>query len=435
VHLDSVRDDSGVIAILVAAMAVFLFALGAIVVDLGYARNLRAEAQDAADAAALAGIGELYADGGDSPNFRDAIDAVKRSVFDNYFNEFFDNVSDAEDGWKNDPAGSLPDAACQASLSGGWQRWPGEATGTNCIQFDGLAHPDRVRIVMPVATSPILLGGIVGYGGATISTVAAAGREPTIVPECSLCVFGELSVASGGHVGVHAGASGSVPSGGSLSVGTLTITDTPDTLAVDPPGRVTVFNPLVAPTPANGNAYTPAQAPLQPWPLTDPLSTKPPPIPSSTLRGDAVCGDGDRLSGKYANVTITGNCRFRRDRVITVTGVLTVQPGAQLDARGSTLMVTGTGSADVQGSITDLGSRREWGIYWASSGTLSLTDGDIAVEQDSHLGTVVLSDNSNLRCDSTTTATALSLDATSVVEIRQTITNEVRRHSDPGLVE
>ena len=49
------REERGAIAVVVAFFAVVAFRFAAIVVDLGYARSIKAKAQDAADSAALGG--------------------------------------------------------------------------------------------------------------------------------------------------------------------------------------------------------------------------------------------------------------------------------------------------------------------------------------------------------------------------------------------
>jgi Flp pilus assembly protein TadG len=53
------RDDAGVIAIVVALFAVVLFGFAALVVDVGSAADVKAQAAAAADAGALAGVRTL----------------------------------------------------------------------------------------------------------------------------------------------------------------------------------------------------------------------------------------------------------------------------------------------------------------------------------------------------------------------------------------
>jgi len=60
-----------------------LFGLAAIVVDLGFARQVRGEAQDAADAAALAGADALLTRSS-SPRFADALTAISASASKNF---------------------------------------------------------------------------------------------------------------------------------------------------------------------------------------------------------------------------------------------------------------------------------------------------------------------------------------------------------------
>ena len=59
--LDPVRNDRGATIVLVALMLAALLGIAALAIDVGMLYNARAEAQRAADAAALAGAGSLLA--------------------------------------------------------------------------------------------------------------------------------------------------------------------------------------------------------------------------------------------------------------------------------------------------------------------------------------------------------------------------------------
>ena len=56
------RDDSGVVAVIVAMLLVVFVGFSALVIDMGYWYNVRRQLQTAADAAALAGCQELILD-------------------------------------------------------------------------------------------------------------------------------------------------------------------------------------------------------------------------------------------------------------------------------------------------------------------------------------------------------------------------------------
>ena len=109
------RSDHGAVAVVTAIMAVMLFVIAALVVDLGIARDSRRQAQNTADAAALAAANALY--GTTAPrlnqpgDFAAAIDAAKAYAAENY------GTTDAE--W----------SSCVAADPLGYVA-PG--TGTNC---------------------------------------------------------------------------------------------------------------------------------------------------------------------------------------------------------------------------------------------------------------------------------------------------------------
>ena len=116
------RDDSGLIAVIVAAFSVVMFVLAALVVDIGLARETERQAQTAADAAALAGAGELYADDGTLQAGK-AIATVKDYVGENYGTTSSD--------W----------SSCSVPLDG-WSSSAGSSSsGTPCIAFDSSTTP------------------------------------------------------------------------------------------------------------------------------------------------------------------------------------------------------------------------------------------------------------------------------------------------------
>jgi Flp pilus assembly protein TadG len=198
------RDDSGVIAVMVAVFSLVMFVLAALVVDLGMARETSREAQTAADAAALAGAGELYADDG-TLRGEEAIAAVKEYAGENYGTTASD--------WNS----------CSVPLDG-WTTSVGTAlSGTSCIAFDSSSAPKKLRVVVPTKHTAALFGSLLGYTGSDVGARAEASAVSSTIPPCALCVFGELkpgsaavSVTGGGSA--HAGVGGEVNADGSLSV-------------------------------------------------------------------------------------------------------------------------------------------------------------------------------------------------------------------------
>jgi uncharacterized membrane protein len=77
------ESDLGAVAIIVAMFAISMFVCAALVVDLGFARATRREAQNSADAAALAGAGAMYDKSGQLQP-ADSITAVKKYARDNF---------------------------------------------------------------------------------------------------------------------------------------------------------------------------------------------------------------------------------------------------------------------------------------------------------------------------------------------------------------
>jgi Flp pilus assembly protein TadG len=165
-------DDAGAVAILTAVLAVVLFGLAAFVVDLGLARDNRRQAQNTADAAALAAANALYAS--DAPrlnqpgNIEAAVDAAEAYAAENY------GTTAAE--W----------ASCTAD-----DPLPIAADTTNCISFDQVPYPRNVLVVVPLRTQPTLFGGILGYQGISIGALAQARLDPGGRPVCTFCVLGD----------------------------------------------------------------------------------------------------------------------------------------------------------------------------------------------------------------------------------------------------
>jgi len=153
-----------VVAVVTAFMAVGLLVLAGLVVDLGNARDIRLQAQAAADAAALAGANAIYAHGS-TPDLTAAVAAIKQFAHDDF------GVTDS--AWL-----TCTDAAPLVVPS-----------GTPCISFDSAA-PTKVRVVIPSRRVDLPLGSLAGVSDTNISAVS----ESTVIPGgravCGLCVVG-----------------------------------------------------------------------------------------------------------------------------------------------------------------------------------------------------------------------------------------------------
>lgn len=200
------EDARGVIAVVVAFSAVIVFVLAAFVVDLGLARDTKRQAQNAADASALAAGNVLYTVG-KTPHFSTAVAAAKTYAQQNY------GVTTGE--WA-----SCLDAAAL----------PYKPGGTECISFDDSVLPTAVRVVMPVRAVKTPLARIIGNEEVRISALAHINVLPDTMSRCALCIIGsgphslqngQVEVTGGdihfnGDVGV--GPNGLVSTDGSITV-------------------------------------------------------------------------------------------------------------------------------------------------------------------------------------------------------------------------
>jgi Putative Flp pilus-assembly TadE/G-like len=317
-------DDRGAVAILVAVLAVTLFVFAGIVVDLGYARNVKLDGQDTADAAALAGAGNLN----NCRSFstcRAAVRAVKKSANENV----------AGGGPVNWGACSAPAPTLPAGYT-----WATRGSRTSCIQFGSLPPSTTASVVfvqLPSQRSPVFFGGLVGYKGIDVSASTVAGTNPTQGNPCALCVRGQLT--SDSEVQVSGGGSlyarDADASDGSVDVlpGSIYVTN-------DPQGN------NFSPDPRRTNANVP-----------DPLSTRRPlptvvPLPGSPPTScDAVTPlDPD----SYGDLDVPAACTMNPG-VYQFTGDVRIETAGSLTQNGPvTIVLTGSAKLRVDGAV-DLG--------------------------------------------------------------------------------
>ncbi len=172
--------------------------------------------------------------------------------------------------------------------------------GTECISFNEEANPTTVRVRIPPRHVGSFFGGIVGYDGLTISTVAEASTEVVVSQECVVCVFDELSVDAGGELNVTGG--GSVH-GGRLEMPNPPLHESPGKITVADPGEIaaTVANP------ASGiSRYDPNPPRTDLASVQDPLTVVPPPV-DPAAPGPYTCDNTHPLTpGNYTIVTVPG---------------------------------------------------------------------------------------------------------------------------------
>ena len=175
------RDEQGAVAVMVSVVAVVLFVVAAMVVDLGLARDTNRRAQNSADASALAAANSLYP------------------------------TSNA----CTTPAGAQPpcveDAAAQArsyaaanfgTVDGDWTACADPAplahtsTSSACISFDSVTQPSTVRVVLPTRVVKTGLGVLAGVSSISIRAGAGASVSGTPDRHCGLCFLSGVDVGN-----------------------------------------------------------------------------------------------------------------------------------------------------------------------------------------------------------------------------------------------
>jgi Flp pilus assembly protein TadG len=157
------RDESGAVAIVVGAIALLLFGMAAMVVDLGAVQDTRRQAQNAADASSLAAANDLVA----GKTITQAEATAKTYAQNNY-------GIDPTTGW----------TGCTD---------PGALTyqpTTPCISFDSSTAPTKVRVRMPIKNVFTPFATVLGIKTVPETAQARAvfttgGQQP-----CGLCVLG-----------------------------------------------------------------------------------------------------------------------------------------------------------------------------------------------------------------------------------------------------
>lgn len=344
------RDEAGAIAVMFAIFALVMFGLAAFVVDLGNARDLRRQAQNTSDAAALAASNELFAEG-HTPDFAAATAAARSYAAQNL------GVTDAEWDGCRDP-GRLERV---------------EPGGTECISFSE-DQPPVARVRLPDREPPVFFAALLGASIGDISALAEAEAEVNGISKCALCVIGQgphdlqngdITVGEGDSAGVHFnGNLGSRNNGSITSVG--------GTIKVE--GMVT-----------GGGDFSPL-ALQDAGRVRDPLAHLKLPIDLSGLEvKDDPCTDGP---GRYGGVRINHDCELE-EGIYAFTGEVDVGGNADVDATaGVTLYLTCGSPASPRECATG-----ETGGSLSFAGNSSLAIRAPAVEPTAHIA--VLSDRRN----------------------------------------
>ncbi|GAA2739330.1 hypothetical protein GCM10009867_34940 [Pedococcus aerophilus] len=265
-------DERGAVAVVVAGLMTVLILCAAIVMDIGNAKDVRRQSQNASDAAALAAANVLIpaepattCSSGPSapPCFTAAVDAIK-----NYSRENF-GVTSAD--W----------ASCSITSAQRLTYTPaGEST---CISFDNATSPKTVRVWLPTRTVRTFFGGITGR-----STIPVGSQADAIIEsrtKCTLCFLGSVD-AQNADFDVTGGA---IAVNGNVSAGPNSI-------------WTSQANGVVGTV--SGGQFNPAPTQIQPF--SDPLATTltlPINIASLPLKTDP-CTEGP---GRYASISLGNN--------------------------------------------------------------------------------------------------------------------------------
>lgn len=284
------RSQSGAVAVVVGFVSLALFVLAALVVDLGDARDVRRQAQAAADASALAAVNALYLNGGIA-NTSQAVAAAKSYAAANY------GTTDAQWAACTDP--NKPPAYV--------------AVGGPCISIDQAVQPTTVRVKLPDKRVGTPFASVIGVH--SVPVAAKAHASVTLKPRCGLCVLGsgthnlqngDISVTNADFY-----SNGSTDTG---SNGAVTVTG----------GTLSVYGTT------SGSHYSPAPATAS-SPVPDPLIRLPLPPDMSSLPTGAKSDPCTQGPGFYGSVSVSGDCPLL--------------PGLYvISGSGTSWQVTGTGN-------------------------------------------------------------------------------------------
>ncbi len=279
------RDERGVVALICGLLATVLFVAAALVIDLGMARDTRGQAQSTADASALAGANVLYpanrvcSDSSASPCLLDAVNAAKSYGLKNM------DVTAAE--WNDSGNG--------CTVPSGFSAVSGQ---TQCITFDSLVTPSKVRVSIPKQRMTTGFGVMAGISTIDVSANARATLGSGAQGKCALCFLGPVSVGNGDfdirgtsvHVNgnLEIGAQSYWTASHVYVAGTWSQSDT-SRITPDPEAAGIITDPYAA-----DSRFPPSTAGLS----TKPANTSP-------------CNNGPGIYGAYswgANEGRTGNC-------------------------------------------------------------------------------------------------------------------------------
>ena len=288
---------------MVAALALVLFMLAALVVDLGLARDTRRAAQNTADSAVLAAANQLYASG--VADKAAAIQAAKDYARSNF------GTTDADWAGCSDP-----------NRPTGFAVVTGE---TPCVSFKG-SPLSEVRVVIPTRAVSTPFGSLAGISKVDVAALAQAKVSPGGKAQCGLCIIG---------TGAHDIQNGDVTvQGANVYINGSTASGPNGSLVASGGGIY-----LQGSKPSKGT-QTPAPYTDQPA-IADPLAwlTLPPDLSTLTAKTATACGTGATHGpGIYRSLNVANNSTcVLQPGLYVITGGNSIAGNTTINAFGVTL--------------------------------------------------------------------------------------------------
>ena len=182
-RLLSPGPEQGAVAVVVALFMIVLVMCAAVVVDLGNARDVRRQSQNASDASALAGASALYPTSNTcavGPESSPPCWAASRAAVKSYAAANFGTTTA---DW----------TACSVAAG---QRLTYTPSGeSSCISYDSSTSPTTLRVYVPARSVSTFFGGVTGRSTIPVGSTADAQLGQSV--KCSLCFLGSVDAGNG----------------------------------------------------------------------------------------------------------------------------------------------------------------------------------------------------------------------------------------------
>lgn len=359
------REERGVTLITVCITLVALLGTAALVIDLGNARQVRRQAQSAADACALAGAEEIADIGAAFTGSTTQWAAVVSACKDYAAYDFGVAAADWQGCTDSAHLAFTPDSEhANSCISADRVAWPNPQTGETTWQ-------NRIRVQIPDRAVGTAFGGV--FSRSTLSTraVAVAGitRKRTSVRTtrsfsvaggpCAICLLGDGLALDGQNGDIQV-------SGGSVVVDAQPASGYAASLL--PNGHVRVLGGGTIGGPGGAAEFSGAgwsPAPVLRDAVVDPLATVPPCATGSTCPTNAASASGTVLDpGVYTTISgshalnpgvyvVKGGITLRGNDLLTGSGVMlylacsTYPAPCAAGTAGARITATGNGALRV----------------------------------------------------------------------------------------